>query len=126
LKQSSFKDEEKLKKAVADLSSSGKTDVNTALRFTYKLADQNYLRGGSNRIVLATDGDFVVDEDVLLIIQKFSEQDIFLSVFNFGKGMNASKNLGRLAAVGKGNFESISRENAELKLIREVKAKKAK
>jgi Mg-chelatase subunit ChlD len=126
LKQSSFKDEEKLRKAVADLSSSGKTDVNTALRFTYKLADQNYLRGGSNRIVLATDGDFVVDEDVLLIIQKFSEQDIFLSVFNFGKGMNTSKNLGRLAAVGKGNFESISQENAELKLIREVKAKKAK
>jgi Ca-activated chloride channel family protein len=126
LKLSSFKDEEKLKKAVSDLSSSGKTDVNLALRFVYKLADENYLRGGSNRIVLATDGDFLVNEEVLNIIQKFSAQDIFLTVFNFGKGMNASKNLARLAAIGKGNFESISRENAEQKLIREVKAKKAK
>jgi Ca-activated chloride channel family protein len=126
LKQSSFKDEEKLKKAVSDLSSSGKTDVNAALRFVYKLADEDYLRGGSNRIVLATDGDFSVDEEVLNIIQKFSGQDIFLSVFNFGKGMNASKNLGKLAAIGKGNFESISRENVEQKLIREVKAKKSK
>jgi Mg-chelatase subunit ChlD len=126
LKQTSFKEEEKLKKAVSDLSSSGKTDVNAALRFTYKLADENYLRGGSNRIVLATDGDFSVDEEVLNIIQKFSEQDIFLSVFNFGIGMSAKKNLARLAAIGKGNFESISRENVEQKLIREVKAKKVK
>jgi Ca-activated chloride channel family protein len=126
LKQSSFKDEQKIRKAVSDLSSSGKTDVNAALRFVYKLADENYLRGGSNRIVLATDGDFSIDEEVLNVIQKFSEQDIFLSVFDFGKGMNASKNLARLAAIGKGNFESISRANVDQKLIREVKAKKNK
>ncbi len=125
LKTTSFKEEDKIRKSVSDLTSSGKTDANAALRFVYKLADENYLRGGNNRIVLATDGDFIVDEQVTEVIKNSAGQDIFLSVFNFGKGMNASKNLERLANIGKGNYQSISRENLELQLIREVKAKRA-
>jgi Mg-chelatase subunit ChlD len=126
LKSTSFKEEEKIRKAVEDLSSSGKTDGNAALKLAYKVADENYLRGGNNRIVLATDGEFVVNDEVRHLITTFSNEDIFLSVFNFGKGTGSSKSLETLATLGKGNYESISKENVELKLIREAKAKRKK
>ena len=126
LKSSSFKEEEKIKKSVSDLSSSGKTDGNAGLKLAYKVADENYIRGGNNRIILATDGEFALSDEIYQLIETFSKEDIFLSVFNFGKGMGASKNLEKLAAAGKGNYASISKENVELKLIREAKAKRKK
>ena len=126
LASSSFKEEEKIKKAIRDLTSSGKTDGNAGLKLAYKVADGSYIRGGNNRIILATDGEFGLNEETLKLIEKFSSADIFLSVFNFGKGMGSSRSLENLAALGKGNYESITKENVELKLIREAKAKKKK
>lgn len=122
----SFREEQKVRKAIDDLKSSGKTDGNAGLKLAYKVADENYLRGGNNRIILATDGEFTLSEETLGLIKSFSGQDIFLTIFNFGKGMGASKDLERLATIGKGNYEQISRENVDLKLIREAKAKRKK
>ncbi|HEY0744141.1 MAG TPA: VWA domain-containing protein [Chryseosolibacter sp.] len=126
LKPTSFKEEEKIRKAVSDLTSSGKTDGKAAIRMAYKVANDNYIRGGNNRIILATDGEFAMDDDTRKVIEEFSGQDIFLSVFNFGKGMGSSKTLENLATLGKGNYEAISKENVDAKLIREAKAKRKK
>jgi Ca-activated chloride channel homolog len=126
LESASFKNESKIKKAINDLKSSGKTDGNAGLKLAYEVADENYIRGGNNRIILATDGQFATSEEILQLIQKFSKEDIFLTIFNFGKGAGASKELENLATMGKGNYSYISKENVELKLIREAKAKKRK
>jgi Ca-activated chloride channel family protein len=126
LESASFKNESKIKKAISDLKSSGKTDGNAGLKLAYEVADENYIRGGNNRIILATDGQFATSEETLALIQKFSKEDIFLTIFNFGKGAGASKELENLAAMGKGNYSYISKENVEVKLIREAKAKKKK
>jgi Mg-chelatase subunit ChlD len=126
LASSSFKEEQKIKKAIEALQSSGKTDGNAALKLAYKVADENYIRGGNNRIILATDGEFALGDDVIELIEKFSKEDIFLTVFNFGKGAGSSKSLEKLAVLGKRNYEHISKENVELKLIREAKGKKKK
>lgn len=126
LKPTSFREEVRIRKAVENLSSSGKTDGNAALKLAYKVADQNYLRGGNNRIILATDGEFIVNDEIQQLIQRFSDEDIFLTVFNFSKGAGLSRNLEKLATLGKGNYEAISKENVELKLIREAKAKRKK
>ena len=96
------------------------------MKLAYKVADSNYIRGGNNRIILATDGEFALSEESLQLIEKFSKEDIYLSVFNFGKGMGASKSLERFATLGKGNYESISKENVDYKLIREAKSKRKK
>ncbi|RAV99845.1 VWA domain-containing protein [Pseudochryseolinea flava] len=120
----SFKEEEKIKKAIESLKSSGKTDGDAGISLAYKVADEHYVRGGNNRIILATDGEFVLNDATLSLIQKFSTQDIYLSIFNFGKGMGSSKNLEKLAHLGKGNYEYIAKENVDVKLIREVKAKR--
>jgi Ca-activated chloride channel homolog len=126
LTASSFKEESKIKKAINDLKPSGKTDGNAGVKLAYKIADENYIRGGNNRIVLATDGEFALSDDTRDLIEKFSKEDIFLSVFNFGKGAGASKALQKVADLGKGNYNYISKENVDLKLIREAKAKKKK
>ena len=126
LTATSFKEETKIKKAINDLKSSGKTDGNAGLKLAYKVADENYIRGGNNRIILATDGEFALTDETRQLIEKFSKEDIFLTVFNFGKGAGASKALERIAQMGKGNYQYISKENVELQLIREAKAKKKK
>ncbi len=126
LEAASFKEEAKIRNAINELKPLGKTDGNAGVKLAYKLADENYIRGGNNRIILATDGEFGLNDESRQLIEKFSKGDIFLSIFNFGKGMGASKTLERLADLGKGNYEYISKENVDLKLIREAKAKKKK
>lgn len=126
LPSASFRDEDKIRKSINALSPSGKTDGAAGLKLAYKVADGNYLRGGNNRILLATDGEFTVNDEVKELIRKFSTQDIYLSIFNFGKMVSSAKTLENLALTGKGNYEYISRQNIEGKLMREVKAKKSR
>lgn len=122
----SFKEEDKVRTAIDNLKSSGKTDGIAGLKLAYKVADENYIRGGNNRIILATDGEFSLNDEVLQMIGKFANDDIFLTVFNFGKGVGNSNKLEHLAKIGKGNYAYISKENVDVKLIREAKAKKKK
>jgi len=124
LESASFKDEARIRKAIEALRSSGKTDGDAGLKLAYNVADENYLRGGNNRILLATDGEFPLDESTTALIQKFSGQDIFLSIFNFGKSPHAAQKLAQLAANGHGNYTPITRQNIERGLIREAKSKK--
>jgi Mg-chelatase subunit ChlD len=126
LTAASFSDDARVKKAINSLKPSGKTDGNAAVKLAYKVADENYIRGGNNRIVLATDGQFVLHDDTQELIQKFAKEDIFLSVFNFGKGAGTARALEELATLGNGNYEYISPENVDIKLISEVKAKRKK
>jgi Mg-chelatase subunit ChlD len=126
LTAASFTEDDKIKKAINSLKPSGKTDGNQAIKLAYKVADGNYMRGGNNRVILATDGQFALSDETRALIEKYSQEDIFLSVFNFGKGAGAGQALERLAETGKGNYAHISAENIELRLIREAKAKKQK
>jgi Mg-chelatase subunit ChlD len=122
----SFKEEEKIKKVIESLKSEGKTDGNAGVKLAYEVADENYIRGGNNRIILATDGEFPVSEETFKRVKEFSAQDIFITVFNFGKTTLSAKNLKQLSVIGKGNYEYVSRENVDVKLISEAKAKKKK
>jgi Ca-activated chloride channel family protein len=126
LTATSFKDASGIRKAIDDLKPSGRTDGNAGVKLAYKLADEHYVRGGNNRIILATDGEFVLHDDIRQLIEKSGREDIFLTIFNFGKGAGASRSLEALSRLGKGNYQQISKENVDLQLIREVKAKKKK
>jgi Mg-chelatase subunit ChlD len=126
LPPTSFKEEEKIKKVINQLKSEGKTDGNAGLKLAYEVADENYIRGGNNRIILATDGEFPISDETFTRVDLFSKQDIFISVFNFGRTTASSTNLLKLAVAGKGNYEYINKQNAELKLINEAKSKRNK
>lgn len=126
LKPVSFKEQDKIKKAIEKLQSKGTTDGNAAIKLAYAVADENYIRAGNNRIILATDGGFPVSEETLALIGRFSKEDIFLTVFNFGAGAGSAKTLEKIAALGKGNYESVTAENVDSRLVREVKSKRKK
>lgn len=124
LPPTSCKEIDKILKVIESLKSQGTTNGNAGIRLAYKVADQNYIRGGNNRIILATDGEFPVNKESLKLVEKFSGQEIFLSVFYFGKGNEPAEVLKDLSSKGEGNYEHIKPENSDLKLLREAKAKK--
>lgn len=123
LKPTSFRNEAGVRRAIENLQSSGKTDANAGLKLAFKVADENYIRGGNNRIILATDGEFNVSDEVCSLVNRFAAQDIFLSVFNFGT-KTTPPSMMKLTTLGKGNFQTIIKGNVESSLIREVKSKK--
>jgi Mg-chelatase subunit ChlD len=124
LQPTSFRDEEKVKRVIARLIAAGKTNGNAGLKMAYKVADDNYVRGGNNRIVLATDGEFPVTDELRKFIADYAGQDILLTVFNFGAKGETRDSLERLSRLGRGHFTDITKESAELDLIREVKSKR--
>jgi len=124
LQPTSFKEEEKITKVIQRLKSEGKTDGNAGIELAYAVADKNYIRGGNNRIILATDGEFPISPETFELVKKFAGEDIFITVFNFGKTTTSAKNLQQVANLGRGNYEYITRENVDTKLILEAKAKK--
>ena len=111
-----------IRSRVEGLASSGKTRSKKALKKAYKLAKKNYLQGGNNRIILATDGSFNL-QDLYPMADKIAEQDLYLSVFSFGKQSRFRLgHLEELSRRGRGNHENITRRNVEQALLREAKA----
>ncbi|MEZ4826209.1 MAG: VWA domain-containing protein [Bacteroidia bacterium] len=108
--------------AIENLRSGGGTKGRTALRKAYSIASRNFISGGNNRIILATDGYFEVD-DLYSIAEKNASNAVYLSVFSFGKlNDDKVKQLQTLAEKGGGNYAGITAENVDLALLKEAKA----
>ncbi|CAG4999780.1 hypothetical protein DYBT9275_02304 [Dyadobacter sp. CECT 9275] len=106
------------------LHSSGDTDGNEGLRLAYKTANKQYIRGGNNRIVLATDGEFPVSEEVLRMVGENARQDLYLSVFTFGRNQHTGQKLRKLGQLGQGTYAHVTEESADLQLILEAQGKR--
>ncbi|WP_051664268.1 vWA domain-containing protein [Dyadobacter crusticola] len=104
------------------LKSDGDTDGNEGLRLAYKTGNKSYIRGGNNRIVLATDGEFPVSDEVMSMIGQHAKQDLFLTVLTFGR--NPGQKLRKLSELGKGTYAHVTEETADLQLIIEAQARK--
>jgi uncharacterized protein YegL len=117
---------EKISQAIDKLKSDGGTDGNAGLKLAYKVADKNYKRGGNNRIILATDGEFPISSQVYDIVEKGAREDIYLTVFSYSPKESVTGALQRLSERGKGHFEHITPQNSDSHLVREAKAKRAR
>jgi uncharacterized protein YegL len=117
---------DKISQAIDKLKSDGGTDGNAGLKLAYKVADKNYKRGGNNRIILATDGEFPISSQVYDLVEKGAREDIYLTVFSYSPKESVTSNLQRLSERGKGHFEHITPQNLDSHLIREAKAKRAR
>ncbi|MBO0948032.1 VWA domain-containing protein [Fibrella sp. HMF5405] len=126
LKPTSGANTAEITRVIDALQSSGDTDGNGGIQLAYKVADKHYIRGGNNRIILATDGEFPVSDDVFQLISDGARQDIYLTVFTFGRNKLTGQNLTRLSQLGKGTFTHVTPENANLQLIQEAQAKTAR
>ncbi|MPR37087.1 vWA domain-containing protein [Salmonirosea aquatica] len=123
LKPTSGAETAMIARVIDQLSSTGETDGNGGLTLAYKVANKQYIRAGNNRIILATDGEFPVSNEVLQLIDENARQDIFLTVFTFGRNPFMGKNLKKLSQAGRGTYTHVTDQTADLQLILEAQAK---
>jgi Ca-activated chloride channel family protein len=114
-----------ISEAIDELSAGGCTNGGQGIQLAYAMAQEHFISGGSNRIILCTDGDFNVgmisqDELVKLVGEK-KQSGVTLSVFGFGMGNLKDAMLEKLAQTGGGNYAYIdSREEAHKALARQI------
>jgi Ca-activated chloride channel family protein len=114
--------------AVRNLRGAGRSAVDKGLQLAYETADTFFVPGGNNRIVLATDGEFEVDNRMRRAIRKGGEREIALSVYFFGpvEYPSAKIQLEELARLGKGRYCHVKADNAEQILLLEAQAVRKK
>ncbi|MBD2702889.1 VWA domain-containing protein, partial [Spirosoma sp. BT702] len=117
LKPTSGSNTDEIIRVIDQLQSDGDTDGNEGIKLAYKVANKNYLRAGNNRIILATDGEFPISDDTFSLVAENSNQDVYITVFTYGKNEIKSNTLKKLAQTGKGTYTHVTPENADLKLI---------
>jgi len=104
-------DKIKIKQAINELQSGGSTAGGEGIQLAYKIARENFIKGGSNRIILATDGDFNVgissDDELVRLVEKERQSGVFLSVLGYGMGNYKDNKMQQLADKGNGNHSYI-------------------
>ncbi len=97
--------------AINNLSAGGSTAGGEGIKLAYKIAKENYIPGGNNRIILATDGDFNVgvsnNNELEDLITEKRESGIFLTCLGFGMGNYKDSKIETLANKGNGNYAYI-------------------
>jgi len=100
-----------LHQAVDRLHSGGSTNGASGIQLAYDIARVNYISGGANRVILATDGDFNVGitnhGDLTRLIEEKADSGVYLSALGFGMGNYKDNTLELLADKGRGNYAYI-------------------
>lgn len=107
--------------ALDRLQSGGSTNGGAGIQLAYDTAVDNFIEGGINRVVLATDGDFNVgttsQSELVRMIEDKAKSGVFLSVLGFGMGNYKDSTLEKLADKGNGNYAYIDTANEARKVL---------
>lgn len=97
--------------ALDRLSAGGSTAGGAGIKLAYATAREQFIKGGNNRIILATDGDFNIgassNAEMERLIEKERESGVFLTVLGFGMGNYKDSKMEILADKGNGNYAYI-------------------
>lgn len=97
--------------AIDRLQAGGSTNGSGGIQQAYAVAQANFIKGGTNRVVLCTDGDWNVGTtgtaDLVKLIEGKRGTGVFLSVFGFGMGNLRDEMMVQLAGKGNGNYGYI-------------------
>lgn len=111
LDSTSATDQATILAAIDNLRAGGSTNGGAGIELAYKVAQENFISNGVNRVVLATDGDFNVgttDRQALVeLIEEKAQSKVFLSVLGFGTGNLKDATMEQLADKGNGNYSYI-------------------
>ncbi|MEO0896010.1 MAG: VWA domain-containing protein [Bacteroidota bacterium] len=119
-------EKDRILKSIDKLGGGGGTKSKSALKKTQRLAIDNMIPAGNNRIIMATDG-YMDAEALYNTASKISNQNIALSIFSFGRiSPRREKGLQQLADLGGGNYKNITRGNVDKALLEEAKAVRKK
>jgi Ca-activated chloride channel homolog len=104
-------DRDRIRNAIDRLEAGGSTNGGAGIQLAYSTAVQNYIPGGINRVILATDGDFNVgvtsEGELVRLIQEKAASGVFLTVLGYGMGNYNDSTLEKLADKGHGNYAYI-------------------
>lgn len=107
----SGREKAKIAAALDDLEAGGSTAGAAGIERAYELAQKNFIPGGNNRVILATDGDLnvgITSEGALTrLIQKKKESGVHLSVLGVGSGNLKDNKMEALADNGDGNYNYL-------------------
>jgi Ca-activated chloride channel family protein len=113
--------------AIERLEAGGSTNGAAGIRLAYDTAAANFARGGINRVILATDGDFNVgvtsEGELVRLIEEQRARGVFLSVLGVGTGNLKDSMMEKLAGKGNGNYAYLdSVQEARRVLVAEAGA----
>jgi Ca-activated chloride channel family protein len=111
LAPSSGADKIKIKEAIDRLEAGGSTAGGAGIKLAYRVAAENFVKEGNNRVILCTDGDFNVGESSDDAMERLIEQErksgVFLTVLGYGMGNYQDAKMQKLADKGNGNHAYI-------------------
>ncbi|MFP9119173.1 YfbK domain-containing protein [Flavobacterium sp. RNTU_13] len=97
--------------ALNKLNAGGSTAGGEGIELAYKIAQENFVKGGNNRVILATDGDFNVgrtsNTDMQTLIEEKRKSGVFLTCMGYGMGNYKESKLETLSDKGNGNYAYI-------------------
>jgi Ca-activated chloride channel family protein len=107
--------------AIERLRAGGSTNGGAGIQLAYDIATQNFIKKGTNRVILATDGDFNVgvtnEGDLTRLIEAKAKSGVFLSVLGYGMGNIKDSNLEKLADKGNGHYAYIDSPREAYKVL---------
>lgn len=112
---------EKITAAIDKLEAGGSTAGGAGIQLAYNVAKQQFKKGGNNRVILCTDGDFNVgmssDDDMERLIEQERKSGVFLTVLGYGMGNYKDNKMQKLADKGNGNHAYIDGMNEAKKVL---------
>ena len=117
-------DKDRIMDELSSLVAYGSTNGEGGIQAAYEVAERNFIEGGINRVILATDGDLNVgvtsESELKKLIEEKRESGVYLSVIGVGMGNIKDNKMETLADNGNGNYSYIdSVTEAERVLIEE-------
>ena len=107
--------------ALNQLRSGGSTNGGAGIKRAYQLAQENFVKDGVNRVILATDGDFNVGTtgqgDLVRMVKERAKKGVFLSVLGFGSGNINDAMLEAITNDGNGNYFYIDSQKEGRKVF---------
>jgi Ca-activated chloride channel homolog len=100
--------EDVIRKAINKLSAGGSTAGGAGIKLAYKIAMENKIADGNNRIILATDGDFNVGvsstSELVRMVEEKRKEGIYLTICGYGMGNYKDGRLEQISAAGNGVY----------------------
>jgi Ca-activated chloride channel family protein len=114
LPATSGSDRATIRSAIDQLHARGSTNGGEGIQLAYRIAVKNFVKGGVNRVILGTDGDFNVgitsEGDLVRLIESQRKSGVFLTILGFGMGNLKDSTLEKLAHHGNGHYAYIDTE----------------
>lgn len=113
--------------ALDNLSAGGSTAGGAGIQLAYKVAIDNLLEDGNNRVILATDGDFNVGtsstSDLVRVIEEKRKAGVYLTITGFGMGNYKDGRMEQISNAGNGNYFYIDNiKEAKKVFVKEMRA----